>query len=65
MNRDAEDHGCRIVKKCRNPLGRRSDNGLCDARTFAERAQLSDLADVSFADAARFLHDVRGFDIPK
>jgi hypothetical protein len=55
VNRDAEDPGCRIVKKCRNPSGRRSDNWL--------RAG-SDLADVSFADAARFLQDVRGFDIP-
>jgi hypothetical protein len=64
VNRDAEDRGCRIVKKYRNPSGRRSDNGLCDARTFAEEAQLSDLADVSFADVARFLQDVRGFDIP-
>jgi hypothetical protein len=48
-----------------NPSGRRSDNGLCDARTFAEEAELSDLADVSFADTARFVQHVRGFDIPK
>jgi hypothetical protein len=51
VNRDAEDHGCRIAKKSRNPSGRRSDNGLYDADTFAEEAQLFlDLADVSFAD---------------
>src|ERR1700723_1240450 len=27
VNRDAEDHGCRIIKDCGNSSGRRPDNG--------------------------------------
>jgi hypothetical protein len=27
VNRDAEDHGCRIIKDCNNSSGRRPDNG--------------------------------------
>ena len=63
MNRDAKDHGCRIVTERSNPSGRRPDSGFlgrgaspCDVHTFADEVRLSlELADVSFADAAGIL----------